>query len=162
MRFLQIPLCKPDFLIYNGINTAGRLEHSTMRYTIDHRSSCECTSSRRKRKGLLCLDGDTASPRPFLYPSRARQCLTYRGAGNITNTERALRQAVSSVSKSYKQKPMKPSLARVAVSSFYDKLKHQLSQCQSYRKPVPAVVQRSRCGRRRSVLSPQALRVSSP
>ena len=29
----------------------------------------------------------------------------------------------------------KPSLTGVAVSAFYDKLKHQLSQCQSYRKP---------------------------
>jgi hypothetical protein len=29
----------------------------------------------------------------------------------------------------------KSSLAGVAVSAFYDKLKHQLSQCQSYRKP---------------------------
>ena len=51
------------------------------------------------------------------------------------NMKRALRQAVSSVSKSYKQKPMKPSLARVAVSAFYDKLEHQFAQCKSYRKP---------------------------
>ena len=31
------------------------------------RHGCECTSSRRARESLSRLDGDTASPRPFLY-----------------------------------------------------------------------------------------------
>ena len=32
LYFLQLALCKQDFLIYNGTNTTGRLEQITMRY----------------------------------------------------------------------------------------------------------------------------------
>ena len=76
LYFLRLALCKPAFLIYNGTNTAGRLEHSTVRYTIGRLSGRECTSSRRAQEGLSCLDGDTASPRPFL-------CLLPRGEAPI-------------------------------------------------------------------------------